>query len=149
MKKDNKFYLGIIIGIYIGLIHEIIKFTGIILFLVLTILLILIIVARKARTDEYREIKEELSFYELYQKAEMMLKNIIPEAETRVELKTPKEDDVCAKIVNAELSYNQIKIYGRVNDGTKKVEIIVRNDKNEKIFEDEISCELFLKYFEV
>ena len=60
-----------------------------------------------------------------------------------------KEDDTFGKALNALISYGTINFYARVNYGTQKVRIIVIQNKKERVFEDEITCELFEKLFEI
>ena len=94
-------------------------------------------------------MKEEEEFQKLFKKIDEELKNVVPEAYTKVELRTIKEDDTFGKALNALISYGTINFYARVNYGTQRVRIIVIQNKKERVFEDEITCELFEKLFEI
>ena len=144
IEKHKEFLIGILIGI-IPMIIKIAGWTAILIVLLLVITFSIYIFYIQTETG----MKEEEEFQKLFKKIDEELKNVVPEAYTKVELRTIKEDDTFGKALNALIYYGTINFYARVNYGTQRVRIIVIQNKKERVFEDEITCELFEKLFEI
>lgn len=149
MKKGIKEHKELLVGIIIGLLPLIILTIGwTVFFIIVFIAMFLSIAIFFIKAGLIKE-KEEEEFMKLYNKIEEELKNVTPEAYTKVELRAIKHNDVFGHVLNALISYGTIQFYARVNPATKKVRIIVIKDEKERVFEDEIACESFEKFFEI
>lgn len=140
--QNKKFLTGVIVG----LIPFIIMIGGWRVTLIIVSIIAVCVIGETIAIAS--EVQAEKNSEALYQEIEQELKNFSPQAYSRIEPNNEiLKENFYGKTLNALLNWEKLRFYGRVNPCTMKVQILVRNELGETIYEDSITCKEFKKNF--